>query len=147
MIDELDNAAVHWLTALTTRDGTGLTGFASAHDALAYDYNAPLRWFPHEIDVTETTDASGFPRPTNFATHGDGRSQLMDLLGLLGGYAQLYALTDHANPDAGGSQPAQAYFDGDPFVNDDPLVDGDASCTIIHSRCSRSRSSRSTACT
>ena len=40
-----------------------LSGFASRAAALAYDYQAPLRWFPGEIAVTETDDGSGFPHP------------------------------------------------------------------------------------
>ena len=45
-------------------DGATLGGFASVSDALAYSPASPLRWFPASISVTESDDASGFPRPT-----------------------------------------------------------------------------------
>jgi hypothetical protein len=50
----------------------------------------------------------------------------LDTLGLLAGFTELYALTDRANPDVGGRQTTHAYFDGDPFAEDDALPDGDA---------------------
>jgi hypothetical protein len=131
MIEGLDNAAAQWLSSLSTTDGASLDGFASVSAALAYDYNAPLRWFPHEIAVTETTDASGFPRPTSYAVSGDAHSDLMDLLGLIGSYAQLYALTDHGNADVGGAQSARVYFDGDPFPADNQMADGE---NTLHDR-------------
>ena len=56
MILGLDNEAQDWLTARTTTDGVTLGGFADLKTALAYDMNAPLRWFPGQIAVTETTD-------------------------------------------------------------------------------------------
>ena len=125
MIEELDNSAAHWLTSLTTTDGTTLSGFASTSAALAYDYNAPLRWFPHEVAVQEVSDTSGFPRPASYSV-ASARSDLMDLLGLIGGYSQLYALTDHGNADVGAAQSAQVYFDGDPFAADNQLADGES---------------------
>jgi hypothetical protein len=73
--------------------------------------------------VTETPDASGFPRPASFAIASPD-SHLLDLAGMLGAYSSLYALTDHANQQTGGSQPAMAYFDGDPFADDDQLPNG-----------------------
>ncbi|HXD65183.1 MAG TPA: hypothetical protein VNV17_11230, partial [Solirubrobacteraceae bacterium] len=51
-------------------------------------------------------------------------SHLLDLAGLLGAYASAYALTDQSNPDVGGSQPAQVYFDGDPFPIQNQTPDG-----------------------
>jgi hypothetical protein len=123
MIDELDNAALAWLTQLNTTDGATLGGFASVSSALAYDYNAPLRWIPADVGVTETPDASGFPRPAYHVTTSDSR--LLDLLGLAGGYAQLYGVTDEHNSSSGGAQPALVYFDGNPFPHDDQLADGE----------------------
>jgi hypothetical protein len=131
MIDELDNAAEQWLTALTTTDGATLSGFASIENALQYNYVTPLRWFPAAISVTESPDlASGYPQPTAY-TLSDSGSHLFDLIGLAGAYASIYALTDHANATVGGSQPAIAYFDGDPFPQDNQKADGEAT---LHDR-------------
>ena len=110
----LDNQAQQWLTALTTTDGATLTGFADLSDALAYGSSAPLRWFPGSIAVTESPDDSGFPRPTGYAIASPD-SHLLDLAGLLGAFSSIYALTDQSNAEVGGSMPALAYFDGDPF--------------------------------
>jgi hypothetical protein len=110
----LDNQAEQWLTALTTTDGATLGGFASLADALSYSDQSPLRWFPGAITVTETPDASGFPLPTGYAIASPD-SDLLDLAGLLGSFSSIYALTDQANTQTGGAQPAKAYFDGDPF--------------------------------
>jgi hypothetical protein len=129
MIDELDNAALAWLTQLSTTDGTHLGGFATVNDALAYDYTSPLRWIPADIAVTESADASGFPRPAYSIHTSDSR--LFDLLGLAGGYAQLYGVTDEHNPDTGGADPARVYFDGDPFPHDDQTANGEAT---LHDR-------------
>ena len=119
---ELDARADDWLLRLTTADGATLSGFASLADALAYGYADPLRWFPGQIAVTETVDDNGVPAPA-YAL-GSADSQLLDLVGLAMSYAEVYALTDTANPDVGGSQPALAFFDGDPFPADDQLADG-----------------------
>jgi hypothetical protein len=110
----LDNQAAQWLLELTTSDGTKLSGFASISDALAYSPTSSLRWFPASIRVTETSDASGFPRPESYTIASAG-SYLLDLAGLLGAYSSIYSLTDLSNAVVGGSQPAMAYFDGDPF--------------------------------
>jgi hypothetical protein len=110
----LDNQAEQWLSALATADGTTLGGFASIADALAYSDQSALRWFPAAIAVTEAADPSGFPRPVSYAiTSSD--SDLLDLAGQLGAFSSAFALTDQSNAQTGGSQPALAYFDGDPF--------------------------------
>ncbi len=126
---ELDSRADDWLLRLATGDGTTLTGFASLDAALAYDYQAPLRWFPGEIAVTESDDGSGFPHPSYALASAN--SSLLDLIGLALGYAEIYSLTDTANGDVGGSQPALAFFDGDPFPADDQDADGEAT---LHDR-------------
>jgi hypothetical protein len=126
----LDNQADQWLFALNTNDGTSLDGFASLRDALAYGPKSPLRWFPASIGVTESADASGYPRPTHYAIAEPG-SHLLDLAGLLGAYASVYALTDLANADVGGSQAARAYFDGDPFPVQNQVPSGAAT---LHDR-------------
>jgi hypothetical protein len=110
----LDNQAAQWLTSLTTSDGTTLGGFSTLADALSYSDQSPLRWFPGAITVTETQDPSGFPRPTGYAIASPD-SDLLDLAGLLGAFSSVYSLTDQSNVEVGGSQPARAYFDGDPF--------------------------------
>jgi hypothetical protein len=125
MLTGLDNEAADWLLSRLTTDGATLGGFPDLKTALAYDASAPLRWFPAEIAVAETTDpACGFPKPAAFAIT-QGGSELLDLDGLLGVYASLYALADTANLVVGGSQPCLAYFDGDPFPADDQLADGE----------------------
>ncbi len=126
---EVDARADDWLARLSTADGTTLSGFASVSAALAYNYGSPLRWFPGQIGVTETDDGSGFPAPSY--TLASAASELLDLVGLALGYAEFYALTDTANADVGGAQPALAYFDGDPFPADDQLADGEAT---LHDR-------------
>ena len=113
-LEILDNQGAQWLAQLTTTDGATLGGFASLGDALAYSPASPLRWFPGSIAVTESDDASGFPRPTGYAIASPD-SHLLDLAGMLGAYSSIYALTDQSNTQVGGSQPALAYFDGDPF--------------------------------
>jgi hypothetical protein len=110
----LDNSAQQWLSALATTDGATLGGFASLADALAYTDESPLQWFPGTIAVTEAADASGFPRPASYAISSPD-SDLLDLAGMLGAFSSVYALTDQANAQTGGSQPVLAYFDGNPF--------------------------------
>ncbi len=129
-IQILDNQAAQWLLQLTTADGTTLGGFASLSDALAYSPETPLRWFPASIGVTEVSDDSGFPRPSNYAIASPD-SHLLDLAGLLGAYASVYSLTDQANADVGGSDPALVYFDGDPFPVQNQTPDGEAT---LHDR-------------
>ena len=127
---EVDNRAEDWLSHLTTTDGTTLSGFASRADAIAYDYAAPLRWFPGKIAVTETADpASGFPRPSYAIASAD--SDALDLIGMAMGYAEFYALTDQRNPVVGGAATARVYFDGDPFAQDNQQPDGEAT---LHDR-------------
>jgi len=113
-IQILDNQAAQWLLQLTTADGATLSGFPTLADALAYSPLDPARWFPGSISISETPDASGFPDPTGTAI-ASADSHLLDLAGLLGAYASVYALTDLGNVQVGGSQPAEVYFDGDPF--------------------------------
>ena len=122
-IQILDNQAAQWLLQLTTADGTSLGGFASLADALAYSPTTPPRWFPGSIAVTETADPSGFPNPSGYKI-ASADSHLLDLAGLLGAYSTIYALTDLGNPDTGGSQPAEVYFDGDPFPVQNQTPDG-----------------------
>jgi hypothetical protein len=130
MIDELDNAAQQWLTQLTTKDGATLGGFPTILAALQYSYVAPLQWLPGAVAVTETADASGYPMPSSYAISDSG-SHLLDLLGLVGSYASIYTLTDHANTTVGGSQPVLAFFDGDPFPAQNQVASGSAT---LHDR-------------
>lgn len=123
-IQILDNQAAQWLAQLTTADGATLGGFATLADALAYDTTGAARWFPASIAVTEASDASGFPRPSGYAI-ASADSHLLDLAGLLGAYASAYALTDQGNTAVGGSEPALAYFDGDPFPSQNQTPDGE----------------------
>ena len=118
-----DERAEDWLAHLATSDGATLGGFPTLAAALAYDYAAPLRWFPRRVAVTETDDGSGFPHP-HYAL-ADGGSDLLDLVGLALGFATTFAATDPRNPGVGGAQAARAYFDGDPFATDDGAADGE----------------------
>ena len=128
-IQELDDRAEDWLMHLSTADGATLSGFATLSAALGYDYDQPLRWFPTAVSVTESDDGSGFPKPAySLASPG---SDLLDQIGLAMGYAEIFALTDTANGDVGGSQPALAFFDGDPFAADDQKANGEAT---LHDR-------------
>ncbi|MFT3693066.1 MAG: hypothetical protein QM831_07985 [Kofleriaceae bacterium] len=122
---EVDARADDWLNRLSTTDGTTLGGFTNP---IGYSYTSPLRWFP-AIAVTETAGADSFPVPAYSVKSTD--SDALDLVGLAMGYAEFYALTDHANADVGGSQPARAYFDGDPFPADNQLADSEAT---LHDR-------------
>jgi hypothetical protein len=120
----LDNQAAQWILQLTTTDGATLSGFASLGDALAYTPAAPLRWFPGSVNVAEVPDDSGFPRPASYSI-ASSDSHLLDLAGLLGAFSSIYSLTDQANAQVGGSQPALAYFDGDPFPVQNRTPDGE----------------------
>jgi hypothetical protein len=122
-INMQNNQTEQWLKQLATRDGKTFSGFSSLMEALDYTTSSPLVWFPGAISVTETSDPSGFPRPATY-TIQSADSHLLDLAGMLGAYSSLYALTDHANTQTGGSQPARAYFDGSPFADDDQIADG-----------------------
>jgi hypothetical protein len=132
MIEEMHNKAALLLTALMTSDGATLHGFATTADALAYDYTSPLRWVPAEVAVTETAvtpPAAGnswrdFPQPNGYSIQ-TAASQLQGLDGLLGGFAELFALTDANNADVGGKPSSMATFDGDPFAADNQLPDGE----------------------
>jgi hypothetical protein len=126
---ESDARADDWLARLSTADGATLSGFASTSAALAYDFTTAPRWFPGRIAVTETPGADGFPVPAYALASAD--CELLDQIGVAMGYAELFALTDHANVDLGGSQTARVYFDGDPFADDDQLADGD---DTVHDR-------------
>jgi hypothetical protein len=123
-INMQNNQTEEWLMQLSTTDGKTWSGFASLMDALSYSPASTLRWFPGSVGVTETEDASGFPRPSSYSILS-ADSHLLDLAGMLGAYSSMYALTDHANPQAGGAQTARAYFDGSPFSDDDQLADGE----------------------
>ena len=131
MLEEMNNQAALLLGRLLTRDGVTLSGFSSTKDALSYGGQSPIRIIPSLIDVTEIKTAPSsdlalkyFPRPATFSV-GDGSSKLFALAGLLGGYAQLFALTDENNANVGGLPGPLATFDGDPFPADNGLPDGE----------------------
>ncbi len=130
MLEELDNKSTLLLQGLTTGDGKALGGFGSVEKALGYDYTTPLRWWPASVAVAETATAPSpaeatkyFPKPS-FSIQ-DASSRLQDLIGLLGGMSEFYAMTDANNPDVGGTQPFLATFDGAPFPADDGMPDGE----------------------
>jgi hypothetical protein len=132
MIEEMNNKAALMIASLLTGDGMTLGGFASTKDALKYDYTSPLKWWPASVAVTETgTDQpmtgnswQSFPQPTQLMIT-DGKSRLHALSALAGGFGEMFALTDHANPDVGAQVCPRATFDGDPFPDDNQLPDGE----------------------
>ncbi len=121
-LEELDRRSDDWLSNLSTSDGSTLGGFGSLGDALAYDEQQPLRWFPAAISVTETTQGR-FPRPSYALKSAD--SVLFDQVGLVLSAATAYALTDVGNASVGGTPGALAYFDGNPFAADDQVANGE----------------------
>ncbi len=132
MLEEMHNKATLLLTKLTTSDGATLCGFASTAAAMAYDYTSPLRWVPSEVAVTETGGTApvpgyswrDFPQPATFTVQTP-QSSLHGLTALLGGFAEMFALTDFNNADVGGQPSSLATFDGDPFPADNQLPDGE----------------------
>ena len=120
-IEEIENRAEDWIENLATKDGATLGGFGSTLAAEQYDYQAPLEWFP-QIAVTESDDGSGFPMPS-YAISSPS-SSLLDLASLALGYSEFLAISDPNNADVGGAQPALVIFDGDPFMADNGLADG-----------------------
>jgi hypothetical protein len=133
MLEELDNKSSFMLQGLTTADGKTISGFGSVAEALDYDYQSPLRWWPAAVGVAETDTAPSpdlsrkfFPKPATFTVQS-AESRLYDLTGVLGGFAELYAMADADNADVGGTQPFRATFDGDPFAADNQLPDGEDS--------------------
>jgi len=126
MAEEIDNKAALLLGQLTSADGLQLGGFASLKAALDYDYQSPLRYFPHAVSVTEQPGTGGAdPQPTALAIM-TAESRLPDYTALLGGYAEMFALTDRANSGVGGAATVIPVFDGDPFPQDNGLPDGEA---------------------
>jgi hypothetical protein len=133
MIDEMDNKAALLTRVLLTGDGATFAGFATTKQALDYDYTSPLRWWPAQTMVTESsaqppqgTSWKYFPQPLRYVP-SDGASHLGGLTALAGGFATFYALTDFNNPDVGGQSSSRATFDGDPFAADDQVADGEES--------------------
>jgi hypothetical protein len=131
MLEELDGKSTALLQQWTTTDGATLGGFASTADAIDYDFQSPIRFWPSAIAVTETATAMTaadanryFPAPTDLEI-ATGSSRLEDLTGLLLGFSEYYAMTDATNPDVGGTQPFLATFDGAPFAADDGVPDGE----------------------
>ena len=136
MLEEIDNKSALMLKGLTTTDGLKVTGVATVKDAIDYDYTSPVRWWPGSIAVTEKATGTAaearkfFPKATSF-TIQDKSSRLQDLTAVLGGFGAVFAMTDAANPEVGGSQAFLATFDGVPFVADNGLADGEDS---LHDR-------------
>ena len=136
MLEEIDNKSALMLEGLTTADGLKVSGFSTVKDAVDYDYTSPVRWWPGSIAVVEKATGTAaearklFPKPTTF-TIQDKASRLQDLTAVLGGFGAVFAMTDAANAEVGGSQPFLATFDGVPFAADNGLADGEDS---LHDR-------------
>lgn len=126
MAEEIDNKAALLIGQLTSTDGLQLGGFASLKAALDYDYQSPVRYFPHAVSVAEQPGTGGAdPQPVAF-TMKTADSRLGDYAALLGGYAEMFALTDRGNREVGGSSTVMPVFDGDPFALDNGMPDGEA---------------------
>ncbi len=130
MLDELDEKSRFLLGRILADDAGALVG-ATVDEAIDYDYGSPLRYWPAAIAVDEVPTASApdeekklFEKPIGF-TVVDGTSRLEDLAGLVGGFAETYAMTDASSPAVGGTLPFRATFDGDPFAADDGVADGE----------------------
>ena len=136
MLDEMDNKSAFLLQKLLTADGTTLAGFASTKDAIGYDYQSPLRYWPSAVGVTEVNTSPPkppgmatwkfFPRPTAFKVQ-DGQSRLRGLTAIAGGFAEFFALTDKNSKEVGATPGPRATFDGDPFAADNQMPDGEES--------------------
>ena len=122
---ELDNRAEDWLTQLTTTDGATLSRLRRAsRDALAYDDGAPLRWFPGAIARDRERRRQRLPAPG--ATRSRRRTATCSISsGWRWATPSSTRSPTRTTRDVGGSQPARAYFDGDPFPADDQLADGE----------------------
>ncbi len=137
MMEEIDNKAAFLLGSMLTSDGANLEGTSSTLAAIDYAYDSPLLYFPGAVSVVETPQTTNlaeglryFPQPTSFSIQ-DGSSRLAALSGLIGGFAEAFAITDRNNSQVGGSLPFEATFDGDPFPQDDGLPDGEST---LHDR-------------
>ncbi len=136
MLEEIDNKSALMLKGLMTTDGTKVSGVATVKDAIDYDYTSPARWWPGSIAVVEKATGTAaqarkfFPKATSFSIQNKG-SRLQDLTGVLGGFGAVFAMTDPANAEVGGSQAFLATFDGVPFTADNGLPDGEDS---LHDR-------------
>jgi hypothetical protein len=137
LLEEMDNKSALLLQTLLSADGSSLTGMPSVAAALSYSYDSPLVYFPASIGVAETPTTADpsladkyFPQPTLYSV-ADGASRLSALNGLIGGFGEVFALTDGNNSQAGGSPPFLATFDGDPFPADDGQPDGE---NTLHDR-------------
>ncbi len=133
MLDEAHNKSAFVLGRMTTADGVQLGGFANTKEAIDYDYQSPLRWWPGETSAVEAGAAppageawKNFPQPTSLQIV-NGESRLRDLAGLAGGFATFFALTDLQNVDVGKQASNRATFDGDPLPADNGLPDGEDS--------------------
>jgi hypothetical protein len=122
MLDEIDEKSRLLLGSLAAGPNGTL---GPVVDAVDYDYEAPLVYFPAAVAVTEVPTATSpdeafarFEEPTAF-TVDDRRSRLVDLSGVLGGFAEVFATTDPTSVEVGGTLPFAATFDGDPFAADD----------------------------
>src|ERR1700722_51821 len=138
MLEEIDNKAQFLLDSMLSSDGAGLAGVATLQAATDYSYDtSPVLYFPASVAVTEVPTAPSakyadkfFPQPTAF-TLADGHSLLRSLSGLIGGFAEAFAVTDRNNAQVGGSVPFLVTFDGDPFPMDDGMADGEST---LHDR-------------
>jgi hypothetical protein len=131
MMASTDNEAEWLLDQALTSDGQTLGGFASHLDtALAYDYGAPLMWFPAAVGVTEDETVIPYPAVQSLAIQ-DPTSRSVDLAALLLGHAMLFGTTDPRNVGVGQRVGFQCVFDGDPFPADDGVADGEAT---LHDR-------------
>jgi len=130
MMATMDNEAEWLIESATTSDGLTLTGMPSRMAALQYDYTSPLVWFPAAMSVTEDETVMPYPAVSS-VTLTDATSRSIDLAALLLGHAMLFGTSDPRNAGVGQRVGFQAVFDGDPFLPDDGVADGEAT---VHDR-------------
>ena len=145
-IHEVDNRAEDWLAQPDDRRRRDALGLRVVAAALAYDYAAPLRWFPGEIAVTETDDGSGFPKPAYALASAD--SSLLDLVGVAIGLRRV--LRAHRHEERGRRRRAAGARRSSTAIRSRPTISSPTArprCTTARSRCCAWRWSTSIGCT
>ena len=95
-------------------DGTNLVGFASSTAALAYDYQAPLRFFPKRSPSPNRPGRLA-PMLSRRPTPRSAKSLAGSAVRLIGAYAEAFALTDGRTPASGARRRSAWVHFGDPL--------------------------------
>ena len=84
-------------------------------DPATYDPSAGIKYFPHEVKVTETqVDPTMPPKPSSFSVV-DGSSHLFDQFSMLWGTLNFTDMMDPNNSSDAAHLAYHSLFDGDPF--------------------------------